>query len=120
MQKYKLTKEDILLILSGMIKAGLIARGEYPDFIFRPGPLPPESRIGAQGLNLSDPEAKELRRRAEEMFGGTLPERAALGEWAEGLHATRQSSGREKIVFHTSGSTGEPKPNAHDHALLAR
>jgi len=120
MQKYKLTKEDILLILSGMIRAGFIARGEYPDFIFRPGPLPKESRIGPQGLNLGESETTNLRRRAEEMFGGTLREGAALEEWAEGLHAARQSSGREEIVFHTSGSTGEPKPNAHDHALLAR
>ncbi|MFP4169067.1 MAG: AMP-binding protein [Desulfonatronovibrionaceae bacterium] len=113
MHKYSLEHADISLILSGMLKAACIARGEYPDQVFIPGPLNPDTQIKAE---------PEVAARARAMFGcpETLPEEGTIGIWTDILHRGRLKSGADNIVFFTSGSTGEPRPNTHDLALLAQ
>ena len=114
MRSLPLTADDVLEMLSSLLMPGMT----YADrMAFSKGAsLEPHFVPSAEVL----PELERYTTMARTMFGVPevgLARDSTLRDWADEIHAGWMDTDRT-ITFLTSGSTGAPKPTAHEYVLL--
>lgn len=114
----RLEKSDIFRIIISLIHAGLKKSRVCADDISATASWTEKTSITAGGLEADSIELLSLAGSVSRMFclhesgiEDYLLRYKTLGEWVEIVH---QGMSRDKIVFSTSGATGEPKFCAHD------
>lgn len=120
MTKYDLNPIDILRILTGMLKAQLIATGQYNELVFNPGPLSGDLLLSSDRLGIKASGIREISKQACTMFDcpNKLYPDQKLSNWVNYIYDHWKSLSYKRLVFCTSGTTGEPQPNFHFYKFL--
>ncbi len=123
MEQLFLDFDDFFVVSRGLVFAEIKKIRKISDVFGDELQLSPDSAFGTDILAASSEQMAEIAARVAGFFGLDREESAeltglpSLGRWAQ--HLQEQVGSRPKIItFHTSGSTGEPKPIVRDYYFL--